>query len=140
MSSWIEAINNPQALSEYDDVPSLGDIELTRIGYREGLDCIDIYFSLRELPKRRSHRWPEVMNAVSLSFELWGNLRVSLTTTTPFRDPLDVYCTLQKHGDGVITLECAGQGVNLSVECTSARIAHLEGYIRAIPVSKEAAL
>jgi hypothetical protein len=140
MNSWIEAISNPHALSEYDEIPPLSNIELINLGYRSGMDCLDVYFSLRDLPKRRSHRWPEEMNAVSLSFELWGSLRVSLATTTPFRDPLDVYCKLEKHGDGVITLECAGQGVNLSVECTAARIAHLSGYIRTTPGSEEANL
>ena len=138
MSSWINAVSNPQALSEYDEIPSLSNIELMSIGYRQGLDCMDVYFSLCELPKRRSHRWPADMNAISLSFEFWGDLKVSLSTAAPFRDPLEVKCALQKHADGLITLECSGEGVNLALECTAARVAHLAGYIRAVPGSKEA--
>jgi hypothetical protein len=140
MSSWIDAVSNPQALSEYDKIPSLSNVELMNLGFRQGLDCMDVYFSLRELPRRRSHRWPENMNAISMSFELWGDLAVSLTTATPFRDPLDVNCALHKHEDGLITLECFGQGVSLAVKCTAARVAHLAGYIRPVPGSKEATL
>jgi hypothetical protein len=137
MSSWTEVLENPEALSGYDAVPSLGDVELRCLSYANGLDCIDINLSLRELPTRRTNRWPDQTNAIALKLQFWGELRVSLSTVTPFRNPLDVHCALQKNGDGVITLECGGQGVNLSIECRAARIAGLEGYIRTVSGSLE---
>ena len=137
MSTWSDVIDNPYALSDYDNVPKFEDVELVSIGLRSGFDCADIYLSSRELPQRGTRGWSEEMNAVSLSLELWGNLRVSLATAGPFRHPLEVQCNLAKHKGGVITLECLGPGVNLSIECQSARIAHFAGYVRSVDPSNE---
>ena len=125
MTGWLSAVSNPEVLSHYKDAPSLGNVELRSIGYSKGMEQFNVELALRELPISNPTGWPNNFTSVALTLQFQEHLGVQLATITPYRSPLNVWCELKKHKDGVIVFECREQGINITVESRKAHIVAL---------------
>jgi immunity protein 50 of polymorphic toxin system len=129
MTSLLDVVTNPQALDGYDAIPSLSDVELLECKFSQGLRTLDVTLSLSQLPVRRSNRWADEANAVSMTLQFSDVLACSLNQSHPGAKRVLVSCSFRKNEDGFL-FDCSGENLNLRAECNFARITHLSGYLR----------
>ena len=129
MTPWIGFFSNPQALSMYDEPPSLGDVELLDCKYKQGLTTLELNLSLSDLPTNRSHRWPAEVNRIALTLQ-FDVVSSTISQSHSGGEVLKVHCSFRPNEPG-FHFECVGARFNLAAECNYAWIKHLSGYIRA---------
>ena len=130
---WTDFFNNPQALSMYDVMPSLDDVELIDCKYKQGMTTLEINLSLSDLPTNRSRRWPAEMNRVALTLQF--DVVSSTIQSHSGGEVLKVCCSFHANEPG-FRFECVGAKFNLVAECSFAWIKHLSGYVR-VPFGQE---
>ena len=126
MSHWSEFATNPEALSIYDTLPRLENVEFLHCRFIKSGAVFEINLSLDEMPQRRPLKWPANANALSLTLQLWTVLSSSVSISQATNDRSAV-CSFRKSGNGLL-FECSGSGLDIWVESDSLRIDHLSGY------------
>ena len=129
MTSLRDVVTNPQALTGYDEDPSLNNVELLECRFSQGMRTLDVTLSLNELPARRPERWSAEANAVSMTLQFSDVLTCSLSQSHPGPNGVAVSCSFRKSGNGFL-FDCSGANLSMWAECNFARITHFSGYLR----------